>query len=300
MIACESSKGRRIVGRLDRGQSLLEALGQICRQHHVRAGGLRAIGSLEAAELASFDQDGKRWRSRACRGRPAHNDLVNLEGTISEQAGQLAVFARATLTRERDTGLEILGGHVVSARVFALEFVIDAFDDVILRRTPDPATGLSQWSEAISLDPASDSRPEAKLDAKSETKPAVKAKPAPEPEPDADVDPDADPDLHARHAAPLRAPSSTNTTWAQVAVASAKAEPEPDLGEADNEDSLGPGDVLIHPTFGRCEVQRIEGSYEYAHIRLKNNRLVRVSLDVLKVFPAGTEGTRRVFKARVA
>ena len=44
---------------------------------------------------------------------------------------------------------------------------------------------------------------------------------------------------------------------------------------------------------------RIEGAYEFAHVRLKNGRLVRLSLDVLKVSPAGSEGGRRVYKARV-
>ena len=79
-----------------------------------------------------------------------------------------------------------------------------------------------------------------------------------------------------------------------MAAASPPAEPED--GE---EDSLGPGDILIHPTFGRVEVMRIEGTYEFAHVRLKNGRLVRLSLDVLKFSAAGSEDGRRVFKARV-
>jgi predicted DNA-binding protein with PD1-like motif len=280
MIACESHRGRRIVGRLDRGQSLLDALAAVCKKHNVRAGGLRAQGALETVELASFDQETRHWRpSRVVLG-PL--DLVGLDGTISEEHGKLAVVARATLTRERETGLEVVAGQVVSAKIYAVEFVIEAFDDVILRRTTDTATGLSLWSEAITLEPESGIEPE------------------PEPEPvSRSVSVSVSGSVPASPSAPAPAPAATS--WAAVASASARlTEPDPDPSEPEVDDSLGPGDILMHPTFGRCEVQRIEGSYEYAHIRLKNGRLVRVSLDILKVVPAGHEGSRRVFKARVS
>jgi hypothetical protein len=78
------------------------------------------------------------------------------------------------------------------------------------------------------------------------------------------------------------------------------ATPPPRHDDEEHDDALQPGDVLVHPTFGRCEVQRIEGSYEFAHIRLRNGRLVRLSLDVIKVSPAGQEDGKRVFRARVA
>src|SRR5262249_12650532 len=156
--------------------------------------------------------------------------------------------------RERDNGVEILGGHLVSARVYSAEYVVETFDDLILRRTQDAPSGLLLWTDAIPLPDA----------------PAPVSVPAPAPVPDGPV------------------------SWAEVA----RVAPEP-ADEPEHEDSLSEGDILLHPTFGRCEVERIEGSSEFAHVRLRNGRLVRLSLDVVKVSPSGREGPKRVFKVRV-
>src|SRR5438034_399683 len=40
-----------------------------------------------------------------------------------------------------------LVGHLVAAVVFALELVVDTMDDVVLRRAPDPETGLVLWKQ---------------------------------------------------------------------------------------------------------------------------------------------------------
>ena len=89
-------------------------------------------------------------------------------------------------------------------------------------------------------------------------------------------------------------------SWAQVAEASAaKPPPEPSPPAADDSDvALEVGAVIIHPAFGRCEVQRLE-SDEFAHIRLKNGRLVRLSLDVVQLTYGGVENGRKVFRAKV-
>jgi hypothetical protein len=109
-----------------------------------------------------------------------------------------------------------------------------------------------------------------------------------------------DPDLAPPAAIPFEPPATTS--WSDVAAASARKAPlapAPPEDEGEEEDSLQVGDIVMHPTFGRCEVQRIEGAYEFAHVRLKNGRLVRLSLDILKVTRAGTEAGHRVFRARI-
>jgi uncharacterized protein len=270
MIVIESRASRRIVGRLDRGASLTDALLGICRERRVRSGEIRAIGSLESVEVAEYDQASRAWKP----GRPFSGglEIVSLSGNVSERGGQLSVHLHAALMRDRDNGVEMLGGHVVSGRVFALEFTIEVWDDVILRRAEDPATGLVLWNQAIEI-PAS---------AAADLPPPAPQPPQPPPSPPP----------------PAPLPSYSGPSWADVAQVSARkppAEPEPE----ETDESLEPGDVLIHPTFGRCEVQRIEGSYEFAHVRLKNGRLVRLSLDILKVVAAGKEDGKRVFRARI-
>jgi predicted DNA-binding protein with PD1-like motif len=247
----ESRRGRRIVGRIGRGEVLPQALVAVCRERGVRSGEIRATGSLETVDVAAFDQVRKVWK--ATRAFTGGFDVIGFYGTVSERSGDLALWARVIVMRERDNGIEVLGGHLVSARIYAFEYVIEAFDDLLLRRTNDAATGLALWGEAIPLG----------------------AEPAP----------------------PAATPTEPRVvTWSEVAHSAPPREPEPEEAEAGD---LGEGDILLHPTFGRCEVQRIEGGNEFAHVRLKNGRLVRLSLDVVRVSPGGREGDKRVFNVRV-
>ena len=251
MTTGESRRGRRIVGRIERGELLPQALVAVCRERGVRSGEVRASGSLETVDLAAFDQVRKVWK--ATRAFTGGFDIVGFYGTVSERSGDLALWARAIVMRDRDNGIEVLGGHLVSARVYAFEYVIETFDDLLLRRTNDAATGLSLWGDAIPLGD----------------------EPAP----------------------PAAVPTVPRTvTWSEVANTPPPREPEPEEADAGE---LGKGDILLHPTFGRCEIQRIEGGNEFAHVRLKNGRLVRLSLDVVKVSPGGREGDKRVFHVRV-
>jgi predicted DNA-binding protein with PD1-like motif len=207
-------------------------------------------GSLESAEVASYDQAARAWRP--ARTLTGGFELLSMTGTISEQSGELAVVARAALMRDRDTGVEVVGGHVRRATVFAVELVIDAFDDLVLRRAPDDATGLTTWREVLSADGG------------------IGHGAPPEP---AMVEPPAPVVVQSAAPAPVR-------------------EPIVDI-------VINPGDLLVHPKFGRVTVMRIEGDHEYVHVQLRNQRVVRLSLDVLSLRALGTEGGQRIFNASV-
>jgi hypothetical protein len=58
------------------------------------------------------------------------------------------------------------------------------------------------------------------------------------------------------------------------------------------------GDVIDHATFGRCEVERVDGDGEFAIVRLRNKRLVRLNLDVLDLRFLGEEEGHQVFGPR--
>src|SRR5205085_7081866 len=122
VIVAESFRGRRFVGRLDRGVDLFGALLQLCRERHIATCELRAIGSLEAVELSDYDQAARAWKpSRKFSGG---FELLQMTGNVSEKDGQLTVHAHASLMRDRDTGIELIGGHVVAAPCFAVEFAL--------------------------------------------------------------------------------------------------------------------------------------------------------------------------------
>src|SRR4029079_3532705 len=131
MLSTESRRGRRIVARLDRGTDLFESIRALCQKHRVGCGELRAIGSLEQAELAAFDQAQRRYKpSRTLAGGGL--ELLHLAGNLSEEDGPLAIHGQAPLMRDRDAGVEVLVGHLRRAVCYSVELVIESFDDVVL------------------------------------------------------------------------------------------------------------------------------------------------------------------------
>lgn len=263
MVTAESRRGRRVVGALDRGTDLFDGLRGACTRHGVRAGELRAVGALERIELRAFDQERRRWQpSRVLAGSL---ELLSLTGNVSEQAGSLVIAAHATLMRDRDAGMELLGGHVVAARVFSVEFVIETFDDLVLRRTENASLGLAVWTEAIG-EP-------------SETPPAPRAA------------------VPAVPVIPVASPPDPFAVEPPQRPAAPAAKPRDDREEHDIR--LAAGDVIVHPRFRRCVVQRVEGDNEFVQVQLRNGRIVRLSLEILHLRPQGTENGQRVFEAEI-
>ena len=52
---------------------------------------------------------------------------------------------------------------------------------------------------------------------------------------------------------------------------------------------------MDHHKFGRCTIERIDADEEFATVRLRNDRLVRLNVDVLGLQHVGDEGGHQVF-----
>jgi hypothetical protein len=79
-------------------------------------------------------------------------------------------------------------------------------------------------------------------------------------------------------------------------------EPVAEEGEEEVDDELDyievePGDIVEHPKFKRCKVERVEGDMEFVQVRLRNGNLVRLSLDIVRLVLVGSEGGHQIFKA---
>lgn len=131
---------RLLMGRLERGDDLLEQLTAFCHQHDIRAGAVWAIGAVERARLGYFDQAAGSYRTREWE-QPL--EIVSLSGNVSEKEGQPFAHLHAVLADEQGA---CHGGHLLEGcRVFACEFVVMKLEGEIPRRTTDPATGLALW-----------------------------------------------------------------------------------------------------------------------------------------------------------
>ena len=291
MLSAESERGRRIIGRLDKGTDLLVGIAEVCKKHRVRTATLSGLGALERLEVSEYDQRNRVYKpSRAFEGV---FEVLNVTGNVSDRDNKPFVHAHVTVSRERDNGIEVLGGHLLAARVFAFEFVLEVMDDLVLKRTADQTTGLHLWSEAISFEPDAEAARQLPAWNEGNTTPA-KSSTSTLTSPSTTTTPSTS--TSTTPSTSTSTPSKPNDAWARV-IAVSSAQPAPAAAEADTR--VRPGDLIDHPKFQRCVVERVEGDYEFVQVRLSNRRLVRLSLDVLSFVQTGTEGKARVFKAKL-
>ena len=140
MGAREFARGRRVVARLPHGGDLLEEIAAVADAHGMSAAELRAIGALQTARLAFYDQTAHEYGEFAV---DAPVEIVGLLGNVSRRDGATAVHAHATLAGHDGA---CVGGHVAPGCViFACELIVQELVGEPLVREYDEVTGLPLW-----------------------------------------------------------------------------------------------------------------------------------------------------------
>jgi predicted DNA-binding protein with PD1-like motif len=312
MLVAMSQRSRRFVGRLDRGQELGSTLRALCKEHDVRSGEIRATGLLTSVEIAPYDREARGYG--APRRLRAFFELVNLHGIIATRGGETTLHLYATLARDnqdRGGGLDILGGLLLQADALHFEFVLDSFDDLTLVQEFDPALGIYALARA---EPRKFVREEVAGRPAPTTPtarpPAAAREPLREPEIVRARPPKPTPKIPEGRPTPQIPEGRPMPARAAVAEASEAPPPEEEATEPswedavrrsvqlseDGESSLNLGDILEHPSFGLCEVQRIDEGSDRIAVRLNNGRLVELGLEVLHLERLRTEGSRQHFR----
>lgn len=303
MLAAETTRGRRLICAVDRGADLIATIRALVGEREVRSAEIRGAGFLDEIELARFDPMAQAWRGADRLSGPL--ELLSLWGSVSEHSGEVSVKLQAAVLPIH--GGAVSGGHVASARVYAVELVVDCFDDVILRRHPDATTGLPQWKEAISLGgPAS--LPDQLTETIDQIDPARAARALPitttgdspaQPPP-----PGGSPRRYQRYptGSPMAAfeePTPTGQVLAappDLAAAEPPSEPPESPGDPA---AVIAGDLIAHPKLGRCVVEAVEPGGEYAKLRLRSGRMVRMSLTAVELVHRPGTTAPRIFDAIV-
>ncbi|MBL7016833.1 MAG: DNA-binding protein [Kiritimatiellales bacterium] len=126
--------------RLPHGCDLAEELTAICMRAGITLGEVRAIGAVQKACIAFYDQQERVYKSKSFN-HPL--EIAQLTGNISMKDGKPFIHAHVTLTDEDGNAF---GGHLAAGTiVFACETVIDVFDGPSLERSFDEQTGLGLW-----------------------------------------------------------------------------------------------------------------------------------------------------------
>lgn len=255
MNIIEARRARHLLLRVDRGEELPTSVLRALDQAEVRAAWIQGTGSLEAAELALFDQPARTYGKTRRLDGPS--DILSLQGNVAVLEGASLLRMTATLARETDVGLVVFGGELVWARAYAVELHIIAFDDIALSRAFDERTGLALL-----------------------TSPGVSesVRPAPLPEP-ARLVSAAEPPRAPPAAMPFGGGASPEPPAQAPALPMRPVRPQDDV-----EVYPDVGDHVSHFHFGECVVLSSDGD----RIRLRQDRDGRVrevSLTMLKIEP---------------
>ncbi len=284
MIVFESTKVRRLVVRVDRGEELVRSLEALARDQGIRAAWVRGIGSLAWAELDRHDQD--RLAPEPPQRFETPCELLGLEGNLSLSGTTPRAHLHVTLARRTDNGVDVIGGRLRAAEAFACELALECFDDLALARAHDDDTGLSLWTDRGAR--------------------STPAERAPRPAPPREEEPEER--------------ASGGVSWADVAAVSAappverprerarpsepapafRAQPIPDKrrdDEAFDEPVPQKGEWIDHRQFGLCRIDR-EDEEGGLVIRLPSGVRKTIKLDFMEVGQPRQEGNKTVYPVR--
>jgi predicted DNA-binding protein with PD1-like motif len=133
--------GQRVVlGRLERGDDVLNSLTEFCARHGLAVGWVEALGAVERGGVGYYDHDARAYRETWF---DEGMEIASLTGNISRKDGDTFLHCHVILA-DRDG--RCFGGHLLEGTVaFACEFSITALIGPVPERTHDEATGLALW-----------------------------------------------------------------------------------------------------------------------------------------------------------
>jgi len=136
----EATGGRTFVGRLEMGDDLVESIERFCVEREIRAAWVSAIGAVQHASFAYYEQDELRYLELES---DQHHEIIGFIGNISIRDEKPFLHAHATFgSRSGSTA----GGHLLhGCLVFAAEVTIREMTGVELVRHPDEVSGLALW-----------------------------------------------------------------------------------------------------------------------------------------------------------
>ncbi len=321
MVDMESKAGRRIVGRIDMGASLEEALLSVCRKYEVDSGEVRVNGILRDPVLLTYREEDKDFTG-AYR-IPGVVTLVGFQGDVTRLGRELILNAKVMVAWDDRGQPRMAGGHLKSAKVYSVEFVIESFDDLIVERGLDPETRLPVWAnigrrpgfeargpeepasvvahEARSVVAVSD--PEegtiAVKPARDETKVEVVRRPsraeAAERQEVKTERPKAEQPRRPAPEAPKPLQTGPSNLWEKALSRSIELDEEEDEDDIE----LMRGDVLIHPKFGECKVLYVDDD-ERVWIRRPGGGKAALAMSHIRLKAAGsTKGGQAIYSIRL-
>jgi predicted DNA-binding protein with PD1-like motif len=139
MIFTETREGRRFVGEIPPGAPVLATLRSLCSNYRIASGWLDGVGLVRDAVLQGFDAEGMPLEPVRIANV---SQLLSMRVAISEQAGALDLRAQVLLL---DSAGRTAAGLLQDATSASVEFTVQTFDDITLRRFATPLGHQGRW-----------------------------------------------------------------------------------------------------------------------------------------------------------
>src|SRR5207244_640400 len=105
-----------------RGESLIESLVGIAREHDIWAATLSGHGALQSITIEGYDPRVKAYGDR--KAFAGSMELLSLSGHMLHNPADPLVQLHVTLSRQTDNGLQVLGGRVLDAQAIAVDLTV--------------------------------------------------------------------------------------------------------------------------------------------------------------------------------
>lgn len=137
---------RVMMGVVTGGIDLHSALAETAVSHQINTATFDLLGGLHEATFTAYDFERQERLEPIVLKRPL--EIISGHGTISLLDGAPHVHLHLSVSfRDADYphGIGMVGGHVASATVFAVEFTLTAYDGEPMQRKMHEQTGLKLW-----------------------------------------------------------------------------------------------------------------------------------------------------------
>jgi hypothetical protein len=129
--------GNNVVVRVDKGEELVDALKQMCKDLDIKLGSIIGIGATENVTIGLMNTKTKKYQSKQFTG---DYEIASLVGNITRKDGEVYLHLHATIC---NTEHSAFGGHLTSAVISAtFEGIIEIIEGQV-NRTFDETSGLN-------------------------------------------------------------------------------------------------------------------------------------------------------------
>ncbi len=126
-----------------KGEMIVETIKGWCQKEGITSGLIQGIGAVDRAEIAHYNVETKKYTPMVLKEAL---EMVTLTGNVfRDEKGELVIHLHVGLGRANG---ELMGGHLVEARVGGVgEIIIEAVSSELIKKY-DNETGLKILSES--------------------------------------------------------------------------------------------------------------------------------------------------------